>query len=326
MISNCCCIHRERLHILDANGKVHPFMYLSVGSIHGKHVLAGQDYFHVLMRLRRQLLDNKHKLALGHFGLARAAHLEKCEHMHAGDLRYADKQNWPGVCRLFSVETKDWLEQQARTDPRMRPTLAYVEFGFRLLRVATGDSVPVDVALLPDPEREILRKQAVEDAAFCLTFAITWRHWLSNHANKGRRPDHIDSQCEMGVHFITRETFLDVVVMCQSRILMVKLYREEHPTFRIFTDRFSSRFSEYVFQYARMAESNSPSFSVLGFKRHLRHFHLTVDMATTSGLKLPPSKRGVPNDISRVDVQKYAAPPGWHLSDAEICEILDNVV
>lgn len=31
----------ERLHILDANGKVHPFMYLSVGSIHGKHVLTG---------------------------------------------------------------------------------------------------------------------------------------------------------------------------------------------------------------------------------------------------------------------------------------------
>ena len=51
-----------------------------------------------------------------------------------------------------------------------------------------------------------------------------------------------------------------------------------------------------------------------------------VDMAVTSGLTLPPSKRGVPNDISRVDVQKYTAPPGWHLSDAEICTILDGVV
>ena len=315
-----------RLHILDANGKPHPFMYLSVGSIQGKYVVAGQDYFHVMMRLRRQLLDNKHKLALGHFGLARAAHLEKCPHLHAGDLRYADKQNWPGVCRMFSALTKEWLEKEAEADPRLRPTLAYVEFGFRLLRMATGDSVQVDVAQLPRAEYEALRKQAVVDAAFCLTFAITWRHWLVNHANSGRKPSHIESKYEVSVHFITRETFLDVVVMCQSRILMVKLYREQHATYRIFGDRFSSRFSEYVFQYARMAETNSPSFSVLGFKRHLRHFHLMVDMAVTSGLKLPPSKRGVPNDISRVDVQKYTAPPGWHLSDAEICTILDGVV
>ena len=103
-------------------------------------------------------------------------------------------------------------------------------------------------------------------------------------------------------------------------------YRQEFPTFRIFGDRFSSRFSEYVFQYCRMAETNSPLCSVLGFKRHLRHFHLMIDDASTAGLKFPASKRGVQNDISRVDLAKHAAPPGWHLSDAEICEILDKVI
>ena len=59
---------------------------------------------------------------------------------------------------------------------------------------------------------------------------------------------------------------------------------------------------------------------------HLRHFHVTIDTAITSVLKLPPSKRGVPNDIGRVDEQRYAASLGWHLSDAGICEILDDAV
>jgi hypothetical protein len=139
-------------------------------------------------------------------------------------------------------------------------------------------------------------------------------------------PSHIEEAYNLKIHFLTRETFLDVVVMCQVRILMVKLYREKYPTFRIFGDRFSSRFSEYVFQYCRMAETNSPMCSVLGFKRHLRHFHLMIDMAVTSGLKFPPSKRGVPNDISRVDLDKHSVPAGWHLSDAEICTILDKAV
>jgi hypothetical protein len=107
---------------------------------------------------------------------------------------------------------------------------------------------------------------------------------------------------------------------------MVKFYREEHPKYRIFGDRFSSRFNEYVFQYCRVTETNSPLCTVLGFKRHLRHFHLMINDAMTSGLKFPASKRGVPNDISRVDIAKHTAPPGWHLTDAEICSILDGMV
>ena len=57
----------------------------------------------------------------------------------------------------------------------------------------------------------------------------------------------------------------------------------------------SSRFSEYVFQYARMHENNSPCFSVSAFRRHLRHFIGQIKLAANGGLELPPSKRGVPN-------------------------------
>ena len=191
-------------------------MYLSVSSINGKHLVAGQDYFHVMMRLRRQLLDNKHKLAVGHFGLARAAHLKDAPHIHAGDLRFSDKQNWPGVCRIFSQDSKDHLAPLANEDPPLRATLAYVEFDYRLLWMLTGDNVDVkadyetehqDVAGLPEAEYQALRRQAIEDAAFCLTFAISWRHWIANHANKGRKSNHIESKYALKDHFVTRETW-----------------------------------------------------------------------------------------------------------------------
>ena len=91
-------------------------------------------------------MDNKHKLALGHFGLARAADLKDAPHLLAGDLRYCDKQNWPGVCRIFSEDTKAYLTGLAKSEPRVLPTLAYVEFGFRLMRMATGDNPKMEDA------------------------------------------------------------------------------------------------------------------------------------------------------------------------------------
>jgi len=187
--------------------------------------------------------------------------------------------------------------------------------------MATGDNIPTPSLHC---ERQVLRKQAVEDASFCLTFMLYWRHWLQEVAPKGAKPSHI-GKFSIKDHFITRETFLDVILMCQARILLVKLYREKYPSFRIVGDRLSSRFSEYVFQYARMAETNAPLFGVLGFKRHLRHFLLQMRMAATSGLKMPPSNRGIPNDVSRVSdiMQTHHTPAGWHLSDAEIISILN---
>ena len=186
--------------------------------------------------------------------------------------------------------------------------------------MVTGDNTPTEGTTAE--ELELLRRQAVEDASFCLCVVLTWRYWLHKPAKRFAQAAHLDGQ--YGVHLMfTRETFLDIVVLCQVRILMVVLYREQFPKCRIFGDRFSSRFSEYIFQYARMAETNSPLFGMLGFKRHLKHFWPMVDMAADGNVKMPPSKRGVPNDISRVDLAKWAAPDGWHLTDEEICGILD---
>jgi len=145
-------------------------------------------------------------------------------------------------------------------------------------------------------------------------------------APKLRQPGDVPSGFAVNAnHFLTRETFLDIVNMCQCRILMVKLYRVKGINIKIVGNRFSSRFSEYIFQYARMHETNSPLFGVLGFKRHLSHFLLHMEMASKSGWKMPPSKRGVPDEVGRVDMDAHQVPPEWHLNDDRIIEILNEM-
>jgi hypothetical protein len=223
---------------------------------------------------------------------------------------------------MFSDDVIDWIAKVAIEDPRKKSTHAYLNFGKRLLRMITGDTHKL--AGKSQSEIDTLRCQGVEDAAFCLVFVVLWRWWLHKHANSQPRPEEIESPYSVNAHFMTRETFLDVILMCQCRILLVKLYREHFSKFRVHADRFSSRFAEYIFQYARMAETNAPLFGVMGFLRHLQHFQLQIEMAASGCVKMPPSRRGVPNDVSRVDVEGWAAPDGWHLTDEEICATLDK--
>ena len=228
-----------RIHILNSDGDPHPFMYLSIGEIHGVPLLGGQDYFHVGMRLRRHLLDLKRRMALSRLGLARGDHLKGCKFLFRNDLLFSDKQNWNGVIRMFSDDVVDWTATAAETDPRKKSTHAYLNFGKRLLRMVTGDTH--QLAGKSELEISVLRRQGVEDAAFCLVFVLLWRHWLQKHANSMERPEEIEAPYSVNANFMTRETFLDVILMCQCRILLVKLYRGHFSKFRVHADRFSSR-------------------------------------------------------------------------------------
>ena len=80
----------NRTFVRRPDGSAHPYMYLSIGEMNGVRLLAGEDYFHVQMRVRRQLLDWKRQLALGRLGLARGSHLKKCPHILSTDVRFSD--------------------------------------------------------------------------------------------------------------------------------------------------------------------------------------------------------------------------------------------
>ena len=127
------------MYILGSYGQPRPFMYLSIGELHGVHLLGGQDFFHVQMRVRRHLLDFKRKLALGRLGLARADHLSNCLFLYRGDLLHSNKQHWDGAVCMFSNKTINWAKEQAEKDPRIKSTYSFLYFGSSLLRMVNGD-------------------------------------------------------------------------------------------------------------------------------------------------------------------------------------------
>ena len=83
----------------------------------------------------------------------------------------------------------------------------------------------------------------------------------------------------------------------------------------------SSRFSEYVFQFARMKETNSVLVSVRAFMQHLKHYTCRLAMEVDTKIEMPKSRRGVSHSAQRV--VHYELEPGWHKSDAEICERIE---
>ena len=113
-------------------------------------------------------------------------------------------------------------------------------FGIRLLNCYIGPEAGTDA---------VDRKKAVVDASFCCAFVLYWR-WRIVHGLEA-------AGYTLKKHFLTRETFLDILTITQTRILLVVLYREWYPDFKIHGPNVSSRFSEYVFQYCRRFETNS---------------------------------------------------------------------
>ena len=88
---------------------------------------------HLLWRWRRQLLDPKRTLQMGKYHACRA-HLTSVPGLNRQDLDFKEKQHWPGVLRIFSKATIDYLTQKVMQDKHdeKRATLAYVWAGYKL--------------------------------------------------------------------------------------------------------------------------------------------------------------------------------------------------
>mmetsp|Transcript_806 Transcript_806/g.2098 ORF Transcript_806/g.2098 Transcript_806/m.2098 type:complete len:132 (+) Transcript_806:850-1245(+) len=101
-------------------------------------------------------------------------------------------------------------------------------------------------------------------------------------------------------NFLTRETFLDIVTSCHGCILRFPQFRDNWGgKYRPDGPRFSSAYSEYFFQYGRMAQTNSPAVFVLGWWRHLKHYLFQQWLEAESGFELPASCRGIPHSIDK---------------------------
>ena len=230
--------------------------------------------------------------------------------VQAKDLDHKEKQHWPGCLKIFSVATLEHLQTVQETDPHARGIVAFIKFGIKLLNCHIGDQAGANAV---DPT------QAITDAAYSCAFVLYWR-WRVVRL-KEQFPT---AGYSLKKHFLTREMFLDILTLTQSRILLALLYRENYPEFKVHGPNISSRFSEYVFQYARMHEKNSPRFDVAGFRRHIKHFMLQIQLAAAGKIEMPPSKRGVPNSVKQPNKSQCAAPAGWHLNDEQMQQAIDR--
>jgi len=194
-----------------ANLCPHPLLshHITITS-EGHAITIDQDWLHLIWRLRMQLIDEKHQFVIGNAGLSSAVRdlqsISKEAGFHPEDLNHKDKQNWDGCQRIFSQRCLDALMEKIMAgDERMIPTFAYVSMGFRLMRAWLGEANGAST------------DQIITDAAFALSFALFWRDWV------------LDSCHALETAFLTRETFLDVVTSCNTRILSFPLYRDHHP-------------------------------------------------------------------------------------------------
>jgi hypothetical protein len=166
------------------------FLQIAV-TVEGLHLIAIQDYMHLIWRLRVLLLK-QNLMHLGPGQLVSAEHLKDCPFLKTGDLDYHNKQNWGACQRLFSLRVFEWMTMKAdgyrwegtpvqgeyvedwhedaagrsrNYEPQMAGTACYLYFGYSLMTCWLKDG-----ELDPD--------QIIDHAAYCMAFVLYWRYWL----------------------------------------------------------------------------------------------------------------------------------------------------
>ena len=299
----------------------------------GHKKLGYQDWLHLLWRWRRQFLQRD--LHIGPGMHVNWRDLEGAvggtEHLLEGDLDHSDKQNWGATNRIFSMESVVHLHKQMKSkgddpnhDPDQHPyqgTLTYILMGYKLKCAWLEDDDPLG---------------AVENAAWVMTALLYWRFWLDERQKNpnNNSTDHYT----MGTHNLTRETFLDSIISCSTRILIFLLYRGEEGSdddvsrrlrqWKPCGNRVSSRFSEYGFQQLRASAVNTPAFGALAATQHLKHYWAHQMIDGMSDFSFPCSRRTPVTQTRPNCVANQRAPDGYWdgLSDAKMNERIDKAV
>jgi hypothetical protein len=302
------------------------FNFLSIAvTKEGLHKVPAQDYMHLIWRLRVLLLK-QNLMHLGPGQLVSAEHLKDCPFLKTGDLDYHDKQNWGACQRIFSLQVfeylikkvdgfrwegspkdgqyvEDWYEdgggKSRNYEPQMAGTACYIYFGYSLMTcwLQDGDLAPEHI---------------IEHAAFCMSFVLYWRYWLKYQMDNPL-PGSLVSY-NIRHNFLTRETFLDVVISAAARVLVYILYKT-HPKLRKWKpcgNRMSSRFNEYLFQFIRMRNTNTPAMRALAALRHFKHYAAQMAIAGEADFDLPDYRRTVSASIKKGGVVEQRALPGYY--------------
>ena len=298
--------------------KLLDFLKIAI-TVEGHKKLAFQDTMHLLWRWRRHLLTCKRAMHIGPGLFVNWRHLEGCPHLRGGDLKYTDKQNWAGTQRIFSLPTLLWLQSAMQADPEQHNyagTIMFIWWGYQLQSAWYGDA-GVDPLI------------TIAHAASVLNGLLYWRFWVDKRALKKGAEGALEHYT-IQQNFMTRETFLDTIISCSTRILMFVMYRDD-PKLRKWKpvgNRVSSCFCEHLNQHIRSSETNTTAVTAWSAMNHVRHYIAQVQISAQADFDLPKGKRGMTHSVkaegmaqSRADDAYWAA-----LTDESISGTLDAAV
>jgi hypothetical protein len=296
----------------------HPLMnFLGIAvTKEGLRKLAFQDPMHLLWRWRRHILSCKRAMHIGPGLYVNWRHLQGCPHLRGGDLKHSDKQNWGATQRIFSAATVAWLEAEMARDPANHcytGTVTFVWWGFQLYSCWYADE-------------NVSPHLTITHAASVLNSMLYWRFWVDKRA-KRKGLDGAIEHYTIKSNFMTRETFLDTIISCSTRILMFIQYRDDPELSKWMPvgSRVSSCFCEHMNQYIRNASTNTTAVTAYAAMNHCRHYTAQQVITADADFDQPESRRGITQQMREGGVPETLAQAGYYdtLTDSLIKDTLN---
>ena len=284
------------------------------------YYLVTQDFMHVAWRIRLCMLRPSKTLTLmPGVEMTSKVLLEATASgcklgLLAQDLNYKEKQHWQAVLRLSGVDSKGVknsgiLAELDQTAGFLGAAM-YLTFLSYYVQIFIGETETVD--------------SIINKCGWILAFLVTWKFIVE------RSPELTSKE-----HFLTHETFTDVVISVTNLLLLIVLFREKFggefignfEIFRLLPSYISSRFLEYLFAFCRSEHRNATSFGAYAGFVHVKHFHWIKKLEAIGGLELPSSKRGILRGPPAIDSSKgFTMKTCEEVSDGKICDILDAAI
>ena len=213
----------------------HPMIQLTAPIVNKRPILCMQDWLHAAWRIRVIYLNTTRSLMIGPL-FTSPSNIRR--HMRAHDtnlgLKYSDlderdKQNFNACLRLagFKLDgtmlpSGNAVYEQLNPDDWSSGDILYLRFFHRFLRPFV--SPPTSPYCSP--------VSVIKDMAYCIAFLGYWRQLCKESTESTTKK-----------HFLTWQTYSDVLHICMNMILSVKLYRVHYPKAPYLPRRCSSRYT-----------------------------------------------------------------------------------
>ncbi|XP_066928659.1 uncharacterized protein [Clytia hemisphaerica] len=229
------------------------------------------DWKHCLKKLRNQILNVKKLLVIGDYAV-KLEHLMNIFEKHKldsglwkTDIYVRDKQNVDAAIRILKPEVRACLSANERT----LATQVYLKIGEMLLKGYTSKDMSVEDRVLM--------------AWLPVLFLRLWKSWLQI------------SKLSVDTHFITQQTFIDVIIAGHTIILSLEAYSTHFKNTPYHPELFGSDACEKIFSKLRTFVRGQQNFTLLDMLDYSRRIQILEELKQS---RQESFNKSIPSDIS----------------------------